>query len=82
MDSCERIGRRRWQGKALPVLTGDPQNQLKEMLSTGWDHEHCELCRASIEVGGYGFSDLRGHWVCEACHAKYVVTHDLSFLYS
>jgi hypothetical protein len=68
--------------RLYPVLDGVPHKRLKEILAEGWDHEHCELCRASIHVGGYGFSDLREHWVCEACHAKYVVTHDLSFLYS
>jgi hypothetical protein len=67
--------------RLYPALTGDPQRELNEMLATGWDHEHCELCPASIAVGDFGFSDRRGHWVCESCHTKFIATHDLSFLY-
>jgi hypothetical protein len=66
--------------RLYPVLTGDPQEKLDEVLAHGWDHEHCELCRSSIHVGDYGFSDGSGHWVCEGCYQKYVANHDLSFL--
>jgi len=50
------------------------------VIRGGWDHEHCELCHAHIGPGDYGYVDLGEHWVCEKCHGKYIVTHDLSFL--
>jgi len=68
--------------RLYPVLSGDPQKEMEKILASGWDHEHCELCRSSIQVGDYGFNDLSGHWVCEGCYEKYVATHDLSFLCS
>jgi len=40
-----------------------------------WDHEHCELCSATIsEHAGHqhqGYTDGRG-WLCVECHDKYI----------
>lgn len=75
-ETGEGSGKERW----YPVLSGDLQPQINVVTAGGWDHEHCELCGASIDVGDYGFVDADEHWVCESCYAKYVATHDLSFM--
>jgi hypothetical protein len=48
----------------------------------GWDHEHCELCRGKIGVGGapVGYRDNDDQWLCESCYDHYAKQHDLSFL--
>lgn len=47
-----------------------------------WDHEHCELCRARIGIGGAvaGFVAPAGLWLCGDCHARFAEPRDLSFL--
>lgn len=60
--------------QTVPVRAGT------RIVPSVWDHEHCELCRAHIDVGGFGYCDLDGHWVCEECHSKYVIPHDLAFI--
>jgi len=50
------------------------------LIKGGWSHAHCELCNKHIEAETYGYADPGEHWVCEECHAKYVVNHDLSFI--
>lgn len=75
-ETSARHGRER----AYPVLSGDLKPQIDAAVASGWQHEHCELCGATINLGGYGFVDSDEHWVCEPCYAKYVATHDLSFL--
>lgn len=57
-----------------------PPAEPDGVIRGGWDHEHCELCAAHIDTGNYGYIDLSGHWICEVCHGKYVVNHDLSFI--
>jgi hypothetical protein len=73
-------GARHGKERAYPVLSGDLQQQVDAAVAGGWDHEHCELCGATISVGDHGFVDADEHWVCEPCYAKYVAPHDLSFL--
>jgi len=51
-----------------------------QLVPLGWDHEHCELCRAHIDVGMFGYRDPDDRWMCENCYAKYVVTRDLAFV--
>ena len=48
----------------------------------GWDHEHCELCRARIgdAQNPDGYVDPEEHWLCLACHERYATTRDLSFV--
>jgi hypothetical protein len=50
------------------------------IVTGGWNHAHCELCKAHVEAENYGYLDLGGHWVCEGCYTKYVANHDLSFI--
>jgi hypothetical protein len=60
--------------QTLPVRPGT------RIVPSVWDHEHCELCRAHIHAGEVGYCDLSNHWLCEQCHARYVVNHDLAFI--
>ena len=71
----------RGQSRHYPATdqTSTAGNKVR-LVPSGWDHEHCELCDTHIKVGDYGFVDSGEHWVCEGCYAKYVTTHDLSFL--
>lgn len=50
------------------------------IVSGGWNHAHCGICKAHVEPGIYGYLDLGGHWVCEDCYINYVANHDLSFI--
>jgi len=50
------------------------------IIRGGWDHIHCQICDERIVAESYGYIDPGEHWVCEACHDKYVVSHDLSFI--
>jgi hypothetical protein len=47
-----------------------------------WDHEHCEICQETIGTGGAaaGFRDQDDHGLCQTCHARYAIAHDLSFV--
>lgn len=51
------------------------------IIKGGWTHAHCELCNGQVEAGNYGYVDPSEHWVCEKCYARYVETHDLSFMF-
>jgi hypothetical protein len=50
------------------------------LVPGGWDHEHCALCNAHINVGDFGYRDPDDRWMCEACYEKYVIPRDLSFV--
>jgi hypothetical protein len=50
------------------------------LVTLGWDHEHCELCNAHIDIGMYGFCDPEDRWMCENCYARYVLRRDLAFV--
>lgn len=63
------------EGDALPEATG-------QIRAAAWDHEHCEVCHASIGPRHQpeGYMDNQGYWVCCKCFKEYVATHDLSFI--
>jgi hypothetical protein len=67
-----------WQPVALPLPQGAEDLGIRE---GAWDHEHCELCNATIGASGAaeGFVNLDDYWLCVECHARYAVPHDLSF---
>jgi hypothetical protein len=46
-----------------------------------WDHEHCELCGATVGAGGTpeGYVDAADHWLCPACFERYAARQDVSF---
>jgi hypothetical protein len=66
--------------RTYPVFSGDLQPQIDAVIAKGWDSERCELCDRKIYSGDHGFVDPDEHWVCEPCYARYIATHDLSFL--
>ena len=60
--------------QSVPIRSGT------RLIPLGWGHEHCELCRAHIDAGEFGYCDPGERWVCEECHEKYVERHDLAFV--
>lgn len=72
-------GHRGWQKLGQELLDGAV---ARGVVPGGWDHEHCELCRAHIGAGGaaFGYVDVEDRWLCEACYRRYAEPHDLSFL--
>jgi hypothetical protein len=73
-------GKREARQRYCPLYGGDIEQQKSRIIAAGWNHEHCELCNAHIHAGDHAFVDPGEHWDCEACHARFVVPHDLSFL--
>jgi hypothetical protein len=57
----------------------DPTTECRS-IPMGWDHEHCELCNAHIDIGMFGYCDPDDRWMCENCYARYVVRRDLAFV--
>ena len=74
------LGRLRGRNKAhLPI----PEGAIAKGIEPGgWDHEHCEICRATIGSGGepFGYVDPDDHWLCESCHARWAQPRDFGFL--
>ena len=72
-------GHRGWQptGQQLP----EGATPL-EVVEGAWDHEHCELCKATIGVHGapVGYRDDSNRWLCEPCFQRYAAPRDLAFL--
>jgi len=68
-----------------PVLpsgrTKLPKIESDGIIKAGWTHAHCELCHGYVDSGSHGYVDPSEHWVCEGCYARYVETHDLSFMF-
>ena len=67
-----------WQpaGEALPADVED-----LGVRSGAWDHEHCELCRTAIGIGGgaTGYVNADELWLCPACFQRYATVRDVSF---
>ena len=64
-------------GKLKPGQSLSPQAQL---LSGGWDHEHCELCNTHIDPGDLAYVNGDELWVCLSCFENYVRQKNLSFV--
>jgi hypothetical protein len=62
------------EDQTLPVRSGN------RIVPSAWGHEHCKLCRAHVNAGEFGYRDPSAHWLCEQCHSRYVITHDLTFI--
>jgi len=65
---------------SAPVSKGAADVQI---IKDGWDHEHCNFCRAEIGRHGdpYGYySKSDNDWLCVSCYKKFVARHDLRFL--
>jgi hypothetical protein len=71
-------GVRGWQpaGRSLPEGAED-----LGVRTGAWDHEHCELCRASIGAGEApeGYVNAQDYWVCQSCFDTYAARRDISF---
>lgn len=51
-----------------------------QVVISGWDHEHCELCNAHIDPGDYAYTNTDCLWVCVSCFKNYVRPKNLSFV--
>lgn len=56
-----------------------PESKIR-IVPSGWDHEHCELCKSHIDRGMFGYCDSQDRWMCENCYERYVVPRDLPFV--
>jgi hypothetical protein len=67
-----------WQPAEAPLPDGALDLGLR---AGGWDHEHCELCRARIGMAGAleGYVDPDEYWLCDDCFERYAKCHDVSF---
>jgi hypothetical protein len=57
-----------------------PLSSSARLVPSGWDHEHCELCKAHIDAGTFGYCDPRERWMCVTCYERYVMRRDLAFV--
>lgn len=72
-------------GKLWRELTELEEGQLvergAEIVSDGWDHEHCLICNAHIDPGDRFYRHhSENEFLCLTCYGKYAATGDLSFL--
>jgi ribosome-binding protein aMBF1 (putative translation factor) len=51
-----------------------------QVVTDGWDHEHCELCNKHIDPGDYACINTDRLWVCLSCFDNYAKPRDLSFV--
>lgn len=53
----------------------------REEIPGGWDHEHCEICYATISPKKQpeGYADQEDRWVCIRCYETYVQPRSLAF---
>jgi hypothetical protein len=47
--------------QTLPVRAGS------RLVPSGWGHEHCDLCKAHIDAGQFGYCDPGARWMCDQC---------------
>lgn len=65
---------------------GKPTNKAMPpdgtVLKGGWDHEHCDICWATISphVDPVGWFSKPDHWVCCRCYNNFVVRRSLDFI--
>ena len=52
------------------------------IIEGGWDHEHCEICWATISPAGepIGMFAEPDHWVCCNCYHRFIVPRSLDFI--
>jgi len=57
------------------LAAGEVPGTAEEVVSGGWEHEHCELCWATISPhDGHqptGYTDGK-EWLCISCFGKYI----------
>lgn len=76
----ERADKKGPLSRYRPALDQDSTDQSVRDVPSGWDHEHCELCKAHIKAGVFGYRDPNDRWMCESCYETYVKLRDLSFV--
>jgi len=67
-----------WQPAGGPLPEGAEDLGVR---GGAWDHEHCELCRATIGARGApdGCVNPQDYWLCENCFDRYAARRDVSF---
>lgn len=81
----------RYRGPEVPgwwkshVASAPPSEGATDVhvIKNGWDHEHCNFCRAEIGRHGdpYGYySKSDNDWLCQSCYKNFVARQDLRFL--
>lgn len=77
----EPVGVSRGQSRHYPATDQtSPVRPGTRLVPSGWGHDHCDLCRAHIDAGEFGYCDPDLHWMCEKCYGRYVVARDLAFV--
>ena len=77
----ELVGGREGASRHYPASDQTlPPSPERRAVQGGWSHEHCDLCKAHIEVGQFGYCDPRERWICEKCYERYVMRRDLAFV--
>lgn len=74
-------------GQAWRSLTEFKEGQSveaeAEIVSDGWDHEHCKICNAHIDPGDHFYRHQSANeFLCVGCYGKHAAKDDLSFLVS
>lgn len=64
-------------GHTFTPYRGQATEPGERIVPGGWDHDHCDICRATICDGPddhehAAWTDGDGAWVCDACHAKHL----------
>lgn len=71
-----------WKSHVASVPPSEGAKDI-HIIKNGWDHEHCNLCRAEIGRHGdpYGYySRTDNDWLCQSCYKKFIARRDLRFL--
>jgi hypothetical protein len=53
-----------------------------DVVTGGWDHEHCGICWKKIGYDGEpnGFFSKPDKWVCEECYTSFVTPRSIAFI--
>lgn len=70
------------RGSVYMKKADDSHPEGSELIESGWDHEHCEICLATLGPDGQpeGYVSEGATWVCEHCYAAYVQRRSLEFI--
>jgi hypothetical protein len=67
-----------WQPAGGPLPEGAEDLGVR---GGAWNHEHCEICRATIGANGAaeGYANAQDYWLCQSCFDQYAARRDVSF---
>ena len=59
-----------------------PELSDREIVESGWDHEHCAICWETIGTGEHatGYLSPPETWVCHTCYGEFVERRSLGFI--